>query len=144
VMPMEPRLAETIAPRRFQMLLFGAFAVVALLLGTVGVYGVISHSVSRRTHEIGIRMALGARQRDVLALVIRQGMWLALAGVAIGLAAALALTRVMAGFLFNVKPTDPATFAGTSLLLLCIAFFAAYLPARRATKVDPLVALRDE
>src|SRR5215475_13793546 len=97
VMSMEQRLAESLAPRRFQMLLFGAFALVTLVLAAVGVYGVISHSVSRRTHEIGIRMALGAQPRDTLLMVLRQGMRLALAGVAIGLAAALALTRVMAG-----------------------------------------------
>jgi predicted permease len=144
VLSMEQRLSDSVAPRRFQMLLFGAFAAIALALAAVGVYGVISHSVSRRTHEIGIRMALGARPRDVLAMVIRQGMWLALVGVAIGLAAALALARVMAGFLFEVKATDPAIFAGISLLLVCVAFLAAYFPARRATKVDPMVALKHE
>jgi putative ABC transport system permease protein len=144
VMSMEQRMAESVAPRRFQMLLFGAFAAVALVLAAVGVYGVISHSVSRRTHEIGIRMALGARPRDVLAMIIRQGMSLVLVGVAIGLAAALAMARVMASFLFNVKATDPATFAGISLLLISVAFLAAYFPARRATRVDPMVALKHE
>ncbi|HKQ91364.1 MAG TPA: ABC transporter permease [Blastocatellia bacterium] len=144
VMSMEQRVAESLAPRRFQMLLFGAFAALALALAAVGVYGVISHSVSRRTHEIGVRMTLGARPLNVLSMVIGQGMSLALVGVAIGLAASLALARVMAGLLFNVEATDPATFAGVSLLLVGVAFLAAYLPARRATKVDPMVALRHE
>jgi putative ABC transport system permease protein len=144
VMTMTQRLAESVAPRRFQTLLFGVFAAVALMLAAVGVYGVISHSVSRRTHEIGVRMALGARPRNVLLMVIRQGMTLALVGVAIGLAASLALTRVMSSLLFNVKATDPATFTGISLLLAGAAFLAAYLPARRATKIDPMVALRHD
>ena len=144
VTTMEQSLAESYAPRRFQTWLFGLFAAVALALAAVGVYGVISYSVSRRTHEIGVRMALGARPRDVLLLVVRQGMSLALIGVAVGVAAAYGLTRLMTSLLFNVRATDPATFAVISLLLMGIAFLAAYLPARRATKVDPLAALRHE
>src|SRR5262245_33137503 len=144
VMTMERRVAESVAPRRFQMMLFGAFAALALALAAVGVYGVISHSVTRRTHEIGVRMALGARPRNVLLMVIRQGMSLALVGVAIGLAASLALTRVMSGLLFNVEATDPAIFVTITLLLVFVALLASYLPARRATKVDPMIALRTE
>jgi putative ABC transport system permease protein len=144
IITMERRVAESVAPRRFQMMLFGAFAALALALAAVGVYGVISHSVSRRTHEIGVRMALGAQPRNVLLMVIRQGMSLALVGVAIGLAAALALTRVMSSLLFNVEATDPAIFVSITLLLVFVALMASYLPARRATKVDPMIALRTE
>jgi putative ABC transport system permease protein len=141
---MERRLAESIAPRRFQMMLFGVFAAVALALAAVGIYGVIAHSVSLRTHEIGIRMALGAKPRDVLRMVVAQGMRLALVGLAIGLTGAFALTRVMASLLFSVSPADPATFASVSALLAGVAFLATYLPARRATRVDPMTALRHE
>ncbi len=144
VMSMEQRLAESVAPRRFQMLLFGLFAAVALVIATVGIYGVISYAVSQRTHEIGIRMALGAQASDVLRMVIWRGMSLALIWVTLGLAAALALTRVMKNLLFNVSATDPATFALITLLLVCVTLIASYIPARRATKVDPLQALRHE
>jgi predicted permease len=144
VMTMEQLLARSIAARRFQMLLFGIFAAVALALAAVGVYGVISYSVNRRTHEIGIRMALGAEQRDVLMLVIRQSMTLVVIGVSIGLAASLALTRLMSSFLFNIGPTDPITFVVIILLLVGVALVACYLPARRASRVDPLVALKCE
>jgi putative ABC transport system permease protein len=144
VMSMEQRLAKSLAPRRFQMLLFGLFAAVALFIAMVGIYGVISYGVSQRTHEIGIRMALGAQASDVLRMVIWRGMLLTLIGVALGLAAALALTRVMRNLLFNVSATDPATFTLIALLLIAVALIASYIPARRATKVDPLQALRHE
>jgi predicted permease len=140
----EQRLAETLAPRRFQVLLSGVFAAVALVLAAVGVYGVIAYSVSRRTHEIGIRMALGARPRDVLLMVVRQGMALALVGVSIGLIAALWLTSVLKGLLFELSVTDPPTFALIAALMLGVAFLACYLPARGSTKVDPMIALRQE
>ncbi|HEV2666101.1 MAG TPA: ABC transporter permease, partial [Blastocatellia bacterium] len=143
-MTMEQLLAQSIASRRFQMSLFGAFAAMALVLAAVGVYGVFSYSVSRRTHEIGIRMALGARPLDVLLMVVRQGMTLTLVGVLIGLAAALGLTRVLKEFLFGLSATDPLTFMLIAALLMSVAFLACYLPARRATRVDPLVALRYE
>jgi putative ABC transport system permease protein len=141
---MQARLDEFYAPRRFNMLLFGVFALVALLLAAVGIYGVLAYAVTQRTHEIGIRLALGAKTRDVLWLIVRQGMALTLIGVALGLGAALALTRVIQNLLFGVSATDPATFVGIALLLVSVAFVASFIPARRATKVDPLVALRHE
>jgi putative ABC transport system permease protein len=144
VMTMEQLLAQSVASRRFQMSLFGVFAAMALLLAAVGVYGVMAYSVSRRTHEIGIRMALGARPLDVLLMIVRQGMTLALVGVSIGLAAALGLTRVLKGLLFELSATDSPTFLLISALLLGVAFLACYLPARRATRVDPLAAIRYE
>ena len=141
---MEQLLADSYAPRRFQTWLFGLFAAVALVIATVGIYGVISYAVSQRTHDIGIRMALGAQVTDVLRMVVSQGMRLALIGVAMGLAAALALTRIIKNLLFNVSATDPATFALIASLLVVVALIASYIPARRATKVDPMVALRSE
>jgi len=126
------------------MTLFSIFAALALLLGIVGVYGVISYGVAQRFREIGIRMALGARKNDVMWLVMRQGGRLALIGVGIGIAGAFAGTRLMSSFLFAVTTTDPVTYAAVSNVLVVVALAACYLPARRATKVDPMVALRYE
>jgi putative ABC transport system permease protein len=144
VVTMNEHLSDSIAQRRFQMLLLGVFATVALVIAAVGIYGVISYAVSQQMREIGIRMALGAQTSDVLRMVILRGMSLALIGVALGMAVALALTRVMKNLLFNVSATDPATFAGVALLLLVVALIASYIPARRATKVDPMVVLKCE
>jgi predicted permease len=137
-------IAESLADRRFSMILLDAFAVVALLLASLGLYGVISYLVGQRTHELGIRLALGAQRKDVLRLVLNHGMKMALGGVALGLLAALGLTRLLGRMLYGVSTTDPATFAAITLLLTTVALLACFVPARRATKVDPLVALRYE
>jgi putative ABC transport system permease protein len=129
---------------RFMLLLIGIFAGVALVLAAVGIYGVISYSVSQRSHEIGVRMALGAQQSDVMKLIIKQGVILVLIGATIGVGAALALTRVMGSLLFGVSATDPLTFALISLLLGGVALLACYIPAKRAIRVDPMIALRWE
>jgi len=142
VRTMEQRVNESLARRRFSMLLLGVFAGVALVLATIGVYGVMVYLVNQGTREIGIRMALGASQRNILSLVVRQGMALALSGVAIGLAAAFLLTHLIQSLLFGVGATDPLTFAGISLLLAVIASLASYIPAQRAARIDPLVLLR--
>jgi ABC-type antimicrobial peptide transport system permease subunit len=138
---MEQVVSESVARQRFSMLLLGVFAGLALLLAAVGIYGVMSYGVAQRTREIGIRMALGAQRSDVLKLTVGQGLRLVSVGVLIGLAAAFVLTRVMASLLFGVSPTDSTTFITISLVLISVAALASYIPALRATKVDPIVAL---
>jgi putative ABC transport system permease protein len=144
VRTMQQIVADSMARRRFALVLLAGFAVLALLLTTVGVYGVVSYSVSRRTYEIGIRMALGAARQDVFKLVIGQGLAPTMIGVVVGLIGAFALTRLMSSLLFAVTATDPVTLVGVSLLLTGAALLACYIPARRATKIDPMVALRYE
>jgi predicted permease len=137
-------LSDSLSARRFSMEIIGLFALTALLLAGLGIYGVISYLVSERTHEIGIRLALGAQRSDILGMVVRQGLGLAIAGAAVGLVCALIVSHLMAGMLYGVRPSDPVTFAGVALLLICVALVACYIPARRAIRVDPLVALRHD
>jgi putative ABC transport system permease protein len=155
ILPMKQFYSIWTDQPRFSLLLMGSFAALALLITIIGVYGVVTYSVSRRTHEIGIRMALGANQGQVRTLILRQGLILTLAGVTIGLAGAFVLTRFLgvlgsrldAGFdevLYGISPTDPVTFTAVSVLLISVALLACYIPARRATKIDPMRALRYE
>jgi putative ABC transport system permease protein len=143
-MTMEQRVSTSLAQPRFSALLLSLLSVLAAGLAVVGIYGVISYSVAQRTREIGVRLALGARRGDVLRLVIGQGVALAGAGLAIGLAASFALTRLMKGLLYGVSATDLSTFAGAAALLGAVAIAACWLPARKATRVDPLIAIRHE
>jgi putative ABC transport system permease protein len=144
IMTMDQRLAKSVASSRFVMLLLGTFSVLALGLAALGLYGAMAYLVTQRTQEIGLRMALGARRSDVFKLVVGKGMRLAIIGTAIGLVASLALTRVMGTLLFEVTPTDALTFVIVSVVLLTVALLACYIPARRATNVDPLTSLRYE
>ena len=141
---MEQVVAESTARQDFNTTLLTIFAGVALLLAAVGIYGLMAYSVQQRTQEIGIRMALGAGPEKVRSMVVRQGMTLALIGVAIGVAAALALARLMTSLIFAVKPWDPVALAVVTCVLIVVSLFAAYIPARRAARVDPLTALRGE
>jgi putative ABC transport system permease protein len=140
----DERMHEDSAETRSYTLLLSLFAILALGLAAIGIYGVMAYAVTRRVHEIGIRMALGAQRKDVFHLIVGRGIWVALVGVACGLCGTLALTRAMAGLLYDVTPTDPAILAGVSILLSFVTLLACYAPARRATRVDPLVALRHE
>ena len=137
-------VSESLSEKRFSMEIVALFALTALLLAGLGIYGVISYVVSERTHEIGIRLALGAQHRNILRMVLREGLSLAIAGAAVGLACALIISHLMAGLLYGIRPTDPLTFAGVALLLIGVAMLACYIPARRAIRVDPLIALRHE
>jgi ABC-type antimicrobial peptide transport system permease subunit len=141
---LDDAVGDAVARPRLLTVLLGLFGIMGLVLGALGIYGVLAYLVNQRTREIGVRLALGAKPSDVLWMVVGRGLWLAGFGVVIGLVAAVALTRLMQGVLYGVTPTDPLTFVGVAAALLAVAGFASWLPARRATRVDPLVALRAE
>jgi putative ABC transport system permease protein len=144
---MQQIVSESMSSQRFPLILLGTFAALALLLASVGIYGVVSYAVTQRVHEIGIRMALGAEKQNIFHMIVGHGLRLALAGLAIGAAAALILTRMLSSFsqlLYGVRSNDPATFITVVLALTGVAILACYIPARRATRVDPIVALRHE
>ncbi len=134
----------SLATQRFTMLLLGIFAALALVLAAIGIYGVIAYSVTQRTHEIGIRRALGAGTSDVVKMIAREALVLAGSGIVVGVAASMAVTRLISGLVFGVSVTDPVTFVAVAILLAAVAFLATFIPARRAIKVDPMVALRYE
>jgi putative ABC transport system permease protein len=141
---MQQLVNNSVSTRRITLILLGVFGALALLLGAIGIYGVLAYSVAQRTHEIGIRMALGARGGDVLRMVLSQGAKIAGAGVVIGVIASFGLTRLMTKLLFSVSPADPATFAAVAIVLVLVALLASYIPARRTLRVDPMIALRHE
>jgi putative ABC transport system permease protein len=141
---MTQRIHDSLARQRFSTTMLAVFAGFAMLLGGVGIYGVMSYLVTQGTHDLGVRIALGASRGSILGLVVRQGMWLALAGIGVGLIGAFVLTRVMSALLYQVSVTDKVTFAGVALFVAAISMIASYVPGWRATRVDPLVALRDE
>jgi len=141
---LEDQLSDQLAPRRFQTSLLGAFSLLALVLAAIGIYGLMHFSVAQRTHDIGVRMALGANRADVLKMVLREGSRLAVIGIVVGLAGVALVTRVLQNMLFGVKPGDPVTFVAVSIVLAAVALIGSFIPAQRATKVDPVVALRYE
>lgn len=144
VRTMEEMIAGSLAERRFSVALLGIFAAIALLLAMIGIYGVVSYLVSQRTHEIGIRLALGAQRQEIFGLVMIQGGRIGLVGIVLGLVASFGLTRLLETILFGVSAYDPVTFVGVAVVLLTVVLLACYLPARRAMRVDPMVALRYE
>jgi putative ABC transport system permease protein len=141
---LDDALSASLAERRFSLEMVASFAVTALLLAALGIYGVISYIVTERTHDIGIRLALGAQRENILLMILRQGLSLAIAGTAVGMVGALIVSHLMADLLYGVAPTDPLTFVAVTLMLTAVALAACYIPARRAMRVDPLVALRYE
>src|SRR5437870_3855684 len=144
MLPMEQLVASSLTRQRFYASMLGVFAAIAAALGAIGTYGVLAYAVGRRTNEIGVRMALGAQRRDVLRLVLRRGLILTAAGIALGIAGAAGLTRSLAGMLYGLTPLDPSTYATVAIVFAAIAALASYVPARRATRIDPMVAIRCE